>query len=151
MRVISISEAECKGLLKRTSIGRLGCSLENQPYVIPVCFSYEKPNHIYVFSTFGKKIKWMRQNPKVCLEVDEIANRKNWSSVVVEGVYLELQEPQSTAQKRRAIEHLEEYSLWWRTPLAERRETVDDISIEPVFFCINIISITGLQALADPQ
>ena len=60
MRIIPISDQECSELLKRVSLGRLACAMDNQPYVVPVAFSYE-PNSIYVFSTFGKKIEWMRK------------------------------------------------------------------------------------------
>ena len=97
MKIVEISHDECKELLNRVSVGRLACSLENQPYVVPVCFAYE-PEYLYVFSTLGQKIKWMRQNPKVCLQVDEIGNRSNWTSVVVNGTYVELCEPQYTAK-----------------------------------------------------
>jgi len=78
MRIIPISQQECSELLQRVSIGRLACSLNDQPYVVPVAFSYE-PDCIYIFSTVGKKIEWMRKNPKVCLQVDEIGNRSNWT------------------------------------------------------------------------
>ena len=105
MRIIAMSQQECKELLKRVSIGRLGCSLDDQPYVVPVGFSYE-PDYIYIFSTLGKKIKWMRQNPKVCLQADEIGNRSNWLSVIVTGTYVELREPQYTAQLEHALEHM---------------------------------------------
>ena len=150
MRVISISDSECEEMLKRESLGRIACSLDNQPYVVPICFSYEAPQHIYIFSTLGKKIEWMRQNPKVCLEVDEVSNRSNWSSVIVEGTFVELKEPQFSAQKQQAIKKLGDYSLWWDTPLAQRRETVADLLVEPVFFRIDIASMTGLRAIADP-
>lgn len=146
MRVISISRKECDDLLSRVSIGRLACSLNNQSYVVPVGFSYEKPDHIYVFATFGKKVSWMRQNPKVCLQVDDISNRTSWISVVVDGAYLELKEPQYTAERQHAMEQLSEQSQWWRTPLAERRETTSDGDIEPVFFRIDIHSVSGLHA-----
>ena len=84
MRIIPISQQECGELLQRVSIGRLACSLNDQAYVVPVAFSYET-DCIYIFSTFGKKIEWMRKNPKVCLQADEIGNRSNWTSVVVTG------------------------------------------------------------------
>ena len=84
MRIVAISKEECIETLERVSIGRLGCSLGDQPYVVPVAFSYESDS-IYIFSTVGKKINWMRQNPKVCLQVDEIGNRRNWLSVIVTG------------------------------------------------------------------
>jgi nitroimidazol reductase NimA-like FMN-containing flavoprotein (pyridoxamine 5'-phosphate oxidase superfamily) len=76
----------------------------------------------------------MRQNPKVCLQTDEIADRSNWTSVVVNGTYLELREPQYTAENAHARERLTKYSEWWLTPLAERRERGSDLSIEPVSF-----------------
>jgi nitroimidazol reductase NimA-like FMN-containing flavoprotein (pyridoxamine 5'-phosphate oxidase superfamily) len=148
MRIVPIDETECKELLKRVSIGRLGSSLDNQPYVVPICFSYiADKNCLYLFSTVGQKVKWMRKNPKVCLLADEIGNRANWSSVVVNGMYVELQEPKFTAERQKALEYLSEYSNWWRTPLAERREQVSDLEIEPVFFRIDISSISGLRAI----
>jgi uncharacterized protein len=150
MRIIPISEQECSELLKRVSIGRLACSLDDQPYVVPVAFSYE-PDCIYIFSTLGKKIKWMRQNPKVCLQVDEIGNRSNWLSVIVTGTYLELREPQYTAQREHAVEQLAQYSEWWRNALAERRELTSDLSIESVFFRIDIGSMTGLRGIPQAE
>ena len=150
MRIIAISHQECSELLKRVSIGRLACSLDDQPYVVPVAFSYE-PDCIYIFSTFGKKIEWMRQNPKVCLQADEIGNRSNWISVIVTGTYVELREPQYTAEREHALEQLAQYSQWWRTPLAERREKTSDLSIEPVFFRIDIKSMSGLDAIPGAE
>ena len=150
MRIIAMSQQECKELLKRVSIGRLGCSLDDQPYVVPVGFSYE-PDYIYFFSTLGKKIKWMRKNPKVCLQADEIGNRSNWLSVIVTGTYLELGEPQYTAQLEHALEQLEQYSEWWRNPLAQRREQTSDLSIETVFFRIDIGSMSGLRTMPEAE
>ena len=154
MRIIAMSQQECRELLKRVSIGRLGCSLDDQPYVVPdvvpVGFSYE-PDYIYMFSTLGKKIKWMRQNPKVCLQADEIGNRSNWLSVIVTGTYLELREPQYTAQLEHALEQLEQYSEWWRNPLAQRREQTRDLSIETVFFRIDIGSMSGLRTMPEAE
>jgi uncharacterized protein len=151
MRIIAISQQECRDLLKRVAIGRLACSLDNQPYVVPVSFSYEPDNHIYIFSTLGKKIKWMRQNPKVCLQADEIGSWSSWLSVIVTGTYLELREPQYTAQREHALEQLAQYSQWWRTPLAERREQTSDLSIETVFFRIDIESMSGLSATPEAE
>jgi uncharacterized protein len=150
MRIVAISKEECIETLERVSIGRLGCSLGDQPYVVPVAFSYE-PDSIYIFSTVGKKINWMRQNPKVCLQVDEIGNRRNWLSVIVTGTYLELSKPQYTAQREHALELLAQYSHYWQTALAERREQTGDLSIEPVFFRIDIESMCGLRALPEPE
>ena len=148
MRIIPSSQEECVELLNRVSIGRLGCCLDDQPYIVPVCFSYE-PDCIYIFSTLGKKIKWMRKNPKVCLQADEIGNRSSWSSVIVTGAYLELNDSEYAAQREHALEQLGQHSEWWRTPLAERREQTNDLSIESVFFRIDIESMSGLHAMPE--
>ena len=55
MRIIPISHQECSELLQRVSIGRLACSLNDQPYVVPVAFSYE-PDCIYIFRPSAKKL-----------------------------------------------------------------------------------------------
>ena len=99
MRIVAISQPQCSELLKRLYIGRLGCTLDNQPYIVPVHFSY-KPDSIYIFSTLGKKIEWMRQNPKVCLQADEIVDGREWLSVIVTGTYLELTGPQYEDERR---------------------------------------------------
>ena len=148
MRIIEISQDECKDLLNRVSVGRLACCLENQPYVVPICFAYQ-PEYLDMFSTLGQKIKWMRQNPKVCLQADEIGSRSDWTSVVVKGTYLELREPQYATEKEQAKGRLARYSDWWRTPLAERRERTGDLSIEPVFFRIDIASMSGVRGIPE--
>jgi uncharacterized protein len=122
MRIVAISQRNAVSCCNRVSVGRLACSLNDQPYVVPVAFSYE-PDCIYMFSTVGKKIEWMRQNPKVCLQVDEIGHGSNWTSVVVTGTYLELHEMQYASLREHALELLAQHSEWWR-PLAERRETI---------------------------
>jgi nitroimidazol reductase NimA-like FMN-containing flavoprotein (pyridoxamine 5'-phosphate oxidase superfamily) len=144
MRIVAIYQPECSELLKRLYIGRLGCTLDNQPYIVPVHFSY-KPDSIYIFSTLGKKIEWMRQNPK------EIIDGLEWLSVIVTGTYLELTGPQYEDERRHAHQRLAQYSGWWRIPLAARREQTSDLSIETVFFRIDIESISGLRAMYEPE
>jgi nitroimidazol reductase NimA-like FMN-containing flavoprotein (pyridoxamine 5'-phosphate oxidase superfamily) len=152
MRIISISQQECSEVLQRVSIGRLACSLNDQPYVVPVAFSYE-PDCIYIFSTFGKKIEWMRKNPKVCLQADEIGNRSNWTSVIVTGTYLELNVPQyHTSLREHAREKLAaQSSEWWRIPLSGARDRELVSSMETVFFRIDIKSISGLRAVPEAE
>lgn len=59
-------------LLARTHLGRLACTQGARPYVVPVYFAYHN-GYLYSFSTVGQKIEWMRANPLVCVEADEVA------------------------------------------------------------------------------
>ena len=89
MLIEAMTTRACQEILTRSSIGRLGCSHDDQPYVLPIFFLYE-PDHLYGFATDGQQIEWMRTNPKVCVEVDEITNHSEWTSVVLFGRYREL-------------------------------------------------------------
>ena len=54
MVITEMTSKECQEILARTGFGRLGCTRNNQPYVVPIYFAYE-PDHLYGFSTFGQK------------------------------------------------------------------------------------------------
>ena len=140
-----MTEQECREALARSSFGRLGCSLGDQPYIVPVCLAYQS-DCIYVFSTFGKKIEWMRANPKVCIQIDEIADQTQWVSVIVNGLYEELPELQYAAEREHARQLLEKQGRWWLNTFAERQLKLGDKLIEPLFFRICVDSMTGLCA-----
>jgi nitroimidazol reductase NimA-like FMN-containing flavoprotein (pyridoxamine 5'-phosphate oxidase superfamily) len=145
MTIDKMTESECREVLGRTSIGRLGCSLDNQPYVLPIYFGFEA-DYAYVLSTLGQKIEWMRANPKVCLEIDEIRSESEWVSVIANGTYQELPEPQYAEERDHARKLLEKRYHWWINVMAQRRLNADDESITPLFFRIHVDSITGLRA-----
>lgn len=144
MRIDELNDFECREILSRASLARLGCSLNDQPYIIPVGIAYEE-NDIYVFSTLGQKIKWMRSNPKVCMQVDEIRSQSDWASVIANGDYQELPEPQFEHERAHARRLLEKHHHWWLNPMAERRISLRDEEIKPIFFRIRVSSITGLR------
>ena len=71
MVINKLTPEECKSILLQATVARLACALDNQPYVVPIYFAYDDGN-LYALSTLGQKIEWMRANPKVCVQVDEI-------------------------------------------------------------------------------
>ena len=150
MRIDELNETECREFLSRTSMARLGCSLNDQPYIIPVGFAYED-DFIYVFATLGKKIEWMRTNPKVCVQVDESKGQSDWVSVIANGEYQELPEPKFAAERAHARSLLQKRHHWWLNALAERRIQMRDQDIEPVFFRIQIQSLSGLRGVAEGE
>jgi nitroimidazol reductase NimA-like FMN-containing flavoprotein (pyridoxamine 5'-phosphate oxidase superfamily) len=144
MLIKEISTPECLDTVARASVGRLGCSFQDQPYVVPIYFAYEG-EWIYVFSTFGKKIEWMRANPKVCVEIEEKVDDSEWISVLVNGLYEELAEPQFTQERAHARQLLAKKHHWWLNAMAERRVGSEDQQVEPLFFRIHVDSATGLR------
>jgi len=89
MLIQDMTREMSEDLLKRTHVGRLGCAQGSQPYVVPISFAYHR-EFIYSFATIGKKIEWMRANPLVCVEADEIVSRHKWQTVVIFGRFQEL-------------------------------------------------------------
>ena len=145
MRIDQLTDSECREILSCASLARLGCSLDNQPYVIPVGIAYEQ-DFLYVFATLGQKIKWMRSNPKVCIQVDELRGQSDWVSVIANGEYQELPEPQFEDERNHARKLLQQRNQWWLNAVAERRIRLRDEEIKPLFFRIRISTVTGLRA-----
>ncbi len=71
-------------VLERIRFGHLGMAQDNEPYVVPINFAYIEPD-IYIYTTEGLKWEIIQVNPKVCINVDEITDNRDWKSVVVRG------------------------------------------------------------------
>jgi nitroimidazol reductase NimA-like FMN-containing flavoprotein (pyridoxamine 5'-phosphate oxidase superfamily) len=71
-----MSQKESKKLLKKASVGRLGVSWKNQPYVVPLNFVYSKGRIFFHCAEEGKKLDFARRNPNVCFEVDRFLGVK---------------------------------------------------------------------------
>lgn len=84
-----LSIEEIEDVLKKNVLGRLGCHDMGKTYVVPISYVYDGRD-IIAHSVNGMKIEMMRNNPRVCFEVDEMENLRNWRSVIVWGTYQEL-------------------------------------------------------------
>jgi nitroimidazol reductase NimA-like FMN-containing flavoprotein (pyridoxamine 5'-phosphate oxidase superfamily) len=145
MIINELDTTECAAVLQRTVLGRLGCSHDDQPYVVPIYFCYDIELHcLYGFSSIGQKVNWMRQNPRVCLEVDEIDDKNHWRSVVVVGRYGEIHDDPREAEARRRAERLfQERHKWWLPGAATVRSKPRE---HAVMFRITIEDVTGRRA-----
>jgi uncharacterized protein len=175
MLIHEMTETECLRTLVHTRLARLACAHENQPYVVPINFVYEEP-YLYGFTTLGQKVEWMRCNPLVCVELDEVENRDQWTSILIFGRYEELpgtpewdqeqrhaHEPcQPTAQptgvssppgqqaRLHAHELLQEHREWWEPGCASSTYRNPDRPLTPIFYRILIGRITGRRATPSP-
>lgn len=149
MRIHELTIVECRSALNRVRHGRIGCARDNQPYVVPFFFYLDPAeDFLYSFSILGQKVEWMRLNPKVCVEVDEVVDRDNWTAVVAFGRYEELDDSPATADaRRRANELLQLHTKWWlpgglQPDSARERRT-------PLLYRIKIAQLTGRRATPD--
>lgn len=61
-------------MLRSAKVCRLGiCSLEGEPYVVPLCPAYCEEEHALYFhgSRGGRKHTLLRENPRGCFEIEE--------------------------------------------------------------------------------
>ena len=143
MLIHHLTPAQCEELLTRTPIGRLACARMGQPYIVPISFSFDPIERALVsFSSVGQKIGWMRANPKVCVEVDEIVDQFNWASVLVTGRYEEIV-ASDKARLERAQQLFQTRSAWW-LPGAAHLDGSDREAA--VFFQIAIKEMSGRRA-----
>ena len=138
-------------LLARTRLGRLACAQGNQPYVVPIYFAAHQ-DYLYSFSTLGQKIEWMRANPLVCVEVDEVVSAQEWKTLIVFGRYEELPDLPEW-QSARAVAHqlLKQYAVWWEPAYVKTILHAGERPLVPIFYRIHIRQITGHGATSVPM
>ncbi len=142
MRIHELTPEECTEVLERVHLGRLACARSDQPYIVPIHFSFDAERRcIYSFATIGQKVRWMRENPKVCLEVDEIVDKNQWTSIVVIGRYEEIQDGPHEADARRRAEQLFQQRAEWWLPAAAKVSSTERPDI--VVYRIQIDRMSG--------
>ena len=139
---------ECVALLARNRLAHLACASDGQPYVVPLNFAYDD-GCIYAFSTVGRKVDWMRQNARVCVEVDELTSPEQWATVIVLGRFKELVDiPELQGARAHAYRVLNPYASWWAPAYLRLPGDREARALDPVYFRIAIDDITGRQAAA---
>ena len=136
-------------LLARMSLGRLACAHDGQPYITPMYFTYDD-NYLYSFSTLGQKITWMRANPLVCMEAEELASPQDWATVIVFGKYEGLPDtPEYEAYRKRAHYLLQRRPVWWEPGYVKTVLGGKARPIESTYFRIHIDQISGRRGVPN--
>jgi nitroimidazol reductase NimA-like FMN-containing flavoprotein (pyridoxamine 5'-phosphate oxidase superfamily) len=84
-----LTELEIEQVLHEEVLARIGCHAEGMTYVVPITYAYDGES-IVGHSRDGMKLRMMRENPAVCVEVDHMDDLANWRSVIAWGRYEEL-------------------------------------------------------------
>lgn len=144
MRIEAMTEDECRAVLASPHVvAHLACARDNQPYIVPINLHLDG-EYLYGYSTQGKKIEWMRDNPLVCLEVDDVASDWQWASVIVYGQYEELPATPEHDESRRVAERIfQQHPMWWEPALVPLTAEAPGL---PVVFRIRMIRTSGRRA-----
>jgi nitroimidazol reductase NimA-like FMN-containing flavoprotein (pyridoxamine 5'-phosphate oxidase superfamily) len=81
-----LTDGEIEEFLLGQRIARLGCHAGGETYVVPVIYAYGDRALVTVTQE-GRKVAMLRENPRVCVEVDEYDKdgRGSWRSVIAYG------------------------------------------------------------------
>jgi nitroimidazol reductase NimA-like FMN-containing flavoprotein (pyridoxamine 5'-phosphate oxidase superfamily) len=102
-----LTEQQIEEVLRDQIVGRIGCHYDGVTYVFPISYAYDG-DAIYCHTKEGMKMKLMRNNSRVCFQVDDMQNMANWKSVIAWGDFEELDRGNA---RRDAIRHLMKRSL----------------------------------------
>jgi nitroimidazol reductase NimA-like FMN-containing flavoprotein (pyridoxamine 5'-phosphate oxidase superfamily) len=149
MIVKELNRDECAAVLSASRLARLACSRDGQPYVVPIHYAYAD-DYLYSFSMPGRKIDWMRENPMVCVQIDDLGSSRNWRSVVVYGLYEELPDRIGSKRERdHAWSLLEKHANWWEPgglkPVPQPMATAST----HLFYRIRVTSMSGRQGIEE--
>jgi nitroimidazol reductase NimA-like FMN-containing flavoprotein (pyridoxamine 5'-phosphate oxidase superfamily) len=149
MIVHTLTPAECREVLARVRHGRLACARSEQPYIVPISMFFDpRDNVVYGFTTLGQKVRWMRENPRVCLEVEEVASRTRWVTVIAFGRYEEIPRTGAGAELRRRATELFGREVDWWLPATASLSSGEQPTV-PIVYRIRIGRITGRRAERD--
>ncbi len=99
-----LPDEQIEELFRTAVVGRIACCAHGEgedarPYLVPLAFGYDGAA-LYAHTGPGRKLRLMRANPLVTVEVDEAAAPDRWRSAVAEGVFEELAD---AAARERAL------------------------------------------------
>ena len=102
-----LSELQIERFLESQIVGRIGCHANGETYVVPISYAYDG-TYIYARTYEGKKLDMMREEPRICFEVDTLRDLSEWKSVIGWGEFEELKDPD---EKRHALQILRDRNL----------------------------------------
>src|SRR5688572_3899013 len=137
--ITTISDEQARELLRSSRVGRLGCIVNGEPYIVPINFTFED-NSVYSHSLPGTKITALKEKPRACVQVDEIKSDLSWSSVLAFGNFEEI--VKATERKEILSKLLKRFALL--TPV-ESAIAQDGSPLEVIIYRIRIDRITGVS------
>lgn len=63
------SRVEMEKILHEETLGYLGLSLDDKPYVVPLNYVYAQGKIMFHCALAGKKLDYLKENPQVCFTV----------------------------------------------------------------------------------
>jgi nitroimidazol reductase NimA-like FMN-containing flavoprotein (pyridoxamine 5'-phosphate oxidase superfamily) len=134
----TLSNDDTRMLFESAKVGRLGCIVNGEPYVVPINYLLEG-DYLYSHSLNGTKISALRENPRACVQVDEIASELDWRSAIAFGSFEEITKPDERAEVLNKL-----FRVFPRLTPVESAITLDGLAQEVIVFRIRIDRLTAV-------
>jgi len=134
-----LNDIAVRKVLQSARVARLGCIVNGEPYVVPISCHLED-DCLYSHSLPGLKISGLRENPRACVQVDEIESDLHWRSAMAFGKFEEI--TNSTEREEVLTRLLRKFPLL--TPV-ESAIAVDASAPQVIVFRIRIERLTGVS------
>jgi len=135
----TLNESEARKVLQSALVARLGCIVNGEPYVVPISCLLED-NYLYSHSLPGLKISALRENPRACVQADEIESDLHWRSAIAFGKFEEV--TKSNEREEILTKLLRKFPLL--TPV-ESAIAIDASAPQVIVFQIRIDRLTGVS------
>jgi len=111
MSAEEMTPKEIDQFLTCARVGRLGISLKDGPYIVPVGYAYADSKIFFHTCNKGLKMDSIRENPNICFEVDEtLSDASMFKSVIAFGT------AEIIDDKERMIPYLQKLIDKYRVP-----------------------------------
>ena len=102
-----LPDDQIEDLFRTAIVGRIACCAhgegeDGRPYLVPLAYGYDG-HAIYAHSGPGRKLRLMRAQPLVSVEVDQAEAPDRWRSAIAEAVFEEITEPEARARALRVV------------------------------------------------
>lgn len=142
-----LTNEQVEDVLRNNVFGHIGCNDGFNTYIYPINYVYDG-RYIICHSQAGSKTEVMRQNKRVCFQVEEIKDFMNWKSILVLGEYNELDnERERYYAIRTFVDHMLQMKINNPALLSGITEQKDhahsQLMMRPVFYRIFIEEKSG--------
>lgn len=134
-----LHEEEVRKIFQAVRVMRLGCIINDHPYVVPISGLLED-EFIYSHSLPGLKITALRTNPSACVQADEIESDLSWRSAIAFGKFEEVKD--EDIRGRILGKLLRRFPML--TPV-ESAIAIDGASPQIIVYRIHIERLTGVS------
>ncbi len=135
----TLSNDDARKLFESAQVARLGCIVNGEPYVVPISCLLEN-NYLYSHSLNGMKISALRENPRACVQVDEMESELSWRSAIAFGKYEEITNPDERAEVLNKL-----FRIFPMLTPVESTIARDGLAQEVIVFRIRIDRLTGVS------